>query len=581
MSDARSGDRSTEVIEAGAIFDRGQVAEADLTPYTTGRTAGVNSTARDGRSRATADDEVDRVEPRARVPRRIRGSNAWTLVSVAFGVIMVGIDGTVVAIANPYIGRSLHGSLSDLQWVTNAYLLALAVLLIPMGKLGDRYGRRLLFLIGVTGFALSSLAVGLVGSIGGVIIFRAIEGGFGAMLLPNTLAIIRATFPPERLNRAVGIWGGASGISVAAGPIVGGLLVEHISWQSVFFINVPVGALALVIGLLVLRESRASGPLGRPDLAGVAFLGTGLFGIVFGLIKAETWGWGSGYTLGFLLGGLVLLGGFALAERGKATALVPLRLFRNRSISFAAISVAMTFFAMYGVLFFVTLYLENIRGLDPVTAGVYLLPLTAMFVIASPAGALLNEKLGPRAAIPFGMVCVGVAMLLLLSLQPHSGYIHLWPAFLLVGVGVGVVVVAASDAIVANAPVADAGVAGGLQSTAFQLGGVIGTSVLGSILATRIAARFIPTFVAHGVPLKLATALKRAAPLVTEGVAPSGHGIPRGLHTAVVASTNAAFLGGLKEALAIAAIVSFVAAGIGLFVRRPPLDDEHASMPVL
>ncbi|WP_242419686.1 MFS transporter, partial [Frankia sp. CpI1-P] len=180
-----------------------------------------------------------------------RGHPWLTLVSVALGVIMVGLDGTVVSIANPRIAEDLHASLSDLQWVTNAYLLALAVLLIPAGKLGDRFGRRLIFLIGVVGFALTSLAVGLVGSIEGVIVFRTLQGVAGALLMPNTLAILRSAFPPEKLNSAIGIWGGASAISIAGGPIIGGLLVEHVSWESVFYINVPVGAIALIVGLFV------------------------------------------------------------------------------------------------------------------------------------------------------------------------------------------------------------------------------------------------------------------------------------------------------------------------------------------
>src|SRR5579875_1034660 len=169
-----------------------------------------------------------------------RGHPWWTLASVSVGLIMVGIDGTVVAIANPVIGRDLHTSLAQLQWVTNAYLLVLAVGLVFGGKLGDRFGRRKIFLTGVVGFALSSLAVGLIGSTGGVIAFRALQGAFGSLLMPNTLAILRATFPKEKLNMAIGIWGGASGVSVAAGPIVGGLLVQDVSWESVFYINLPV-----------------------------------------------------------------------------------------------------------------------------------------------------------------------------------------------------------------------------------------------------------------------------------------------------------------------------------------------------
>ncbi len=496
-----------------------------------------------------------------------RGHPAWTLVAVALGVMMVGLDGTVVAIANPYIARSLHGSLADLQWVTNAYLLVLAVLLIPMGYLGDRFGRKRIFLVGVAGFALMSLSVGLVGSIAGVIAFRALQGVFGAMLMPNSLAIIRNTFAPEKLNSAVGIWGGATAISVASGPIVGGLLVEHVSWQSVFYVNVPVGALALAIGLFLLAESRVESP-GRFDVGGLALLGAGLFGIVFGLIKASAWGWGDARTLALLVGGTALLGLFGLVEARSAEPLLPMRLFRRRSITFGTVTVLLGFFAMYGVLFFVTLYLQNVHGYDPVEAGVHMLPLTAVFVVASPLGGLLNQRFGPKLVVPMGMAMVGVGLLLLLSLQPQSGYVHLWPSFVLVGIGVGMVIVASSDAIVANAPTDDAGVAGGLQSTALQLGGVLGTSILGSVLVTRVGSVLVGTLLRSGVPGVVATRLSVATQLVAQGAAPPLAGAPKALQQAVVVGSHHAFMTGLHLAILVAAVAAFVAAVLGLLLQR-------------
>ncbi len=496
-----------------------------------------------------------------------RGHPGWTLVAVALGVMMVGLDGTVVSIANPYIARSLHASLADLQWVTNAYLLVLAILLVPMGYLGDRYGRRLVFLIGVAGFALSSLAVGEIGSTTGVIAFRAVQGMFGAMLMPNSLAILRNTFPPEKLNRAVGIWGGASALSVAAGPIVGGLLVEHVSWESVFYLNVPVGLVALLVGVFVLREGRADRRT-RFDVPGLVLLAAGLFSLVLGLIKASSWGWGSGATWGLIGGGLALVAAFAVVETKVAHPLLPMRLFTNVSISIGTVSVLLAFLALFGVLFFVTLYLQNVHGYDPVAAGVHMLPLTAVFVVASPLGGILNEKFGPRLVVPLGMACVGVGLVLLLSLQPNSTYIHLWPSFLLVGFGVGTVIVASADAIVANAPQADAGVAGGLQSTAVQLGGVLGTSILGSILATKVASAFFPSLIAHGVPATVARGLQGSVQSVTEGTAPMVPGAHAALQAAVVNGSHAAFMSGLHIAILVAAVVSFVAAVLGLFIRR-------------
>src|SRR5246127_5618801 len=243
----------------------------------------------------------------------MRGNPWWTLAAVSIGVIMVGLDASVVAIANPRIAADMHASLSDLQWITDAYLLALASLLIFGGKLGDRFGRREMFFIGVAGFALTSVGIGMIGTVAGVITLRALQGVFGALLMPNTLAIIRRAFPPEKLNAAVGIWGAASGVSIAAGPIVGGLLVEHVNWESVFFINAPIAAGALLIGALAIVESRSENSH-HLDVPGISALTGGLFLIVFGLIKAQNWGWLAGKTLGLIVAGLVAIAVFMMIE---------------------------------------------------------------------------------------------------------------------------------------------------------------------------------------------------------------------------------------------------------------------------
>ena len=516
-----------------------------------------------------------------------RGHPGWTLAAIAFGVVMVGVDATVVAVANPYIARSLHGSLSDLQWITNAYLLVLAVLLIPMGMLGDRFGRRRLFLIGVVGFALSSLAVGEIGSVAGVIAFRAVQGIFGAIILPNTLAILRNTFPPEKLNRAIGIWGGSSALSIAAGPVVGGLLVQHVSWESVFYINVPIGALGLMVGLLALAESRDQHPRAL-DAAGLLVLAGGLFCLVFALIKAETWGWGDVKTLGLLAGGVSLLVVLGFVERRVDAPLLPPTLFTRRSLTLGTTAVTLTFFAMYGVLFFVTLYFENVHGYDPVAAGVRLLPLTAIFALAAPLGALMNDRLGPRFAIPFGTVSMTIALALLLGLHTDSGYIRLWPSFVLLGLGVGVVIVAASDAIVASAPSAEAGIAGGIQATGLQLGGVLGTSVLGSILASRVGSTLVANLGAAGVSAPVARRLLAAKQLVAQGLSPHlPRGTPARLQAAVTGASHDAYMSGLHLALGVAAAACLVTAALGVFVDRPepeidaPAGDKEGSEPIL
>ncbi len=415
---------------------------------------------------------------------RMRGNPWWTLVTAALGIVMVGLDATVVAIANPYIGRSLHASLSDLQWITNAYLLVLAVLLVLGGRLGDRYGRRRVFLIGIVGFALASVGVGLADSITGVIILRGLQGAFGALLLPNTLALMRVAFPDDKLNSAIGIWSSTSALATAGAPIVGGLLVEHVSWQSVFYLNVPVAIITCAVGAFALSESTER-VRERVDSLGIVTLSISLFAIVFGIVKAQSWGWGNPSTLGFLLGGLAMMAVFVRVELRAAAPLVPPRFFRIRSVSLGCTTVILSFFALFAVLFFVSLFLQNVQGLSAVGTGVRTLALTLAFALTSIVAARITTKLGPGPTITIGLLLVTGALSGMTVLEPHSGYQVLFPSLAGLGIGLGLVVVASAEAIVGSVPVDDAGLAGGLQATAAQLGGVLGASVLGSVVAAR------------------------------------------------------------------------------------------------
>ena len=452
---------------------------------------------------------------------RMRGNPWWTLAAVSIGVIMVGLDASVVAIANPHIAADLHATLSDLQWITDAYMLALAALLIFGGKLGTGSAAARCSSSVSSVSRLASVGIGLAGTVAGVIALRTVQGVFGALLMPATLAIIRSTFPPEKLNTAVGIWGAASGVSIAAGPIVGGLLVEHVNWESVFYINAPIAVAAVLIGALAIAESR-SGHADRMDIPGIATLSGGLFLVVFGLIKAQTWGWLASQTIGIILAGVVALAVFVVIELRTAEPLLPLHLFANRSLSIGTAVVVINFFALFGTLFFMTLFLQNVQGMGPVEAGVRTLPLSAALMVTAPLSGFLTEKFGPRPAMAGGLAAVAAALVSLSTLHADSGYGALWPAFMLLGAGIGLVLTASSDAIVGNAPVDDAGIAGGLQSTAVQLGGVLGTTILGSILSSRVGSVLVGELTGAGVPAPVAGELRAAKELVAQGVTPPG-----------------------------------------------------------
>ncbi|MFH8410229.1 DHA2 family efflux MFS transporter permease subunit [Streptomyces sp. NPDC018019] len=526
----------------------------------------------------TVDDTVLPAHAPPDTAPRGRRSNPWlTLIAVAFGLFMVGLDGSVVSIANPEIGRDLNASTADLQWVTNSYLLALAATLILGGKLGDRFGRRTFYLVGVVGFTAASVAIGLVGSIEGVIAFRALQGVFGALLMPNTLALLRAVFPPKRFGMAVGIWAMVSSVSTALGPIVGGLLVQHVNWESVFYINAPIGVLALAFSAFVLPQSKNSAAAGEKfDVIGIVLLALGLLAIVFGVVKGETWGWGSGGTLGAIAAGLVILLIFGVHETRVAHPLLPMRLFRNPALTIGAAITALNFFVLLGVIFFVMLYLQNVRGFTPVEAGVRTLPLSLASVVASPLGAKLTEKFGPRLTMPLGMVLQAGAAFAMLAWGAHSAYAAMWPPFIALGLGVGMVMAASSDAIVGNAPVTDGGVAGGLQATALQVGGALGTSVLVSLISSRVGSTLTGELTGAGVPAPMAQGLHEAKDAVAMGVSPVANDMGAQIKAAVVEGSGHAFMNGVHTAALVTGVlcaIGAVLAAVG--VRRTPESAPH------
>ena len=503
--------------------------------------------------------------------RRWRGSPPLTLLAVALGVMMVGLDGTIVAVANPAIQSHLHASLAGIQWVSNAYLVALAVSLIPAGKAGDRFGHKKVFLAGVAGFAASSAAIGLSGSIAGsitlVIAFRALQGVFGAMLQPTALALLRNTFPPEKLNGAIGMWGAVIGASTAAGPIVGGLLVQHIGWEACFYVNVPVGAAALIMSLLVLRETRAT-PASSFDIPGIAALSGALFALIFGLIKGSDYGWASARTLAFL-GAAALLGLlFVIRQRRARQPLLPLRLFRSASLSAGVVLVILLMFALFGAMFFMTFFLENVHGLSPIAAGVHLLPMTAMLIVGSPLAGAVIGRTGPRLPIAAGMTMAAAAMFGLSRLGATASPDDTIAWFVLLGLGLAPVMVGATDVIVGNAPAQLAGVAGGLQSTAMQLGGTFGTAVLGAILSARIDSLFPASWHAAHLPALAAGQYAQVKSAVSVGVAPVPSGTPAQAADVITQISHATFTAGMHSAFLVGAAVALAGAGIALITRK-------------
>ncbi|MFD8713454.1 MULTISPECIES: MFS transporter [Streptomyces] len=485
--------------------------------------------------------------------------------------MMVALDGTIVAIANPAIQRDLGASLADVQWITNGYLLALAVALITAGKLGDRFGHRQTFLIGIAGFALASGAIGLSSEISLVILFRVLQGLFGALLMPAALGLLRATFPAEKLNMAIGIWGMVIGASTAGGPIVGGLLVEHVSWQSVFFINVPVGVVALVFGLVILKDHRAANAPRSFDVLGIALLSGAMFSLIWGIIKAgESWGWGDGRTWAWLGLAILLFLAFGLWETKVKEPLVPLGMFRSVPLTAGVVLMMLMAFAFMGGLFFVTFFLQGVHGLSPVDSGLHLLPLTAMMIVSSPVAGLLITKFGPRVPLVGGMVCTATAMFGMTTLSDSTGTFAMSLWFALLGCGLAPVMVGATEVIVGNAPMELSGVAGGLQQAAMQVGGALGTAVLGAVMSSRVSSEFADNWAGAGLPGAPDPKLEEAAEF---GMVPAEElakapGMTPDVIDRIGGVIHDTFMSGMGLAFTVAGVVAVVAAFVATLTKR-------------
>ncbi|KOV68130.1 MULTISPECIES: MFS transporter [Streptomyces] len=515
--------------------------------------------------------------PSDRAPAKgLRGHPWFTLITVAVGVMMVALDGTIVAIANPAIATDLKASWAEVQWITNAYFLALAVSLITAGKLGDRFGHRQTFLVGVVGFAAASGAIGLSDSIAAVITFRVGQGLFGALLMPAALGLLRATFPAEKLNMAIGIWGMVIGASTAGGPILGGVLVEHVSWQSVFYINVPVGVLALVMGLLILNDHRAKNAPRSFDLLGIGLLSGAMFCLVWALIKAPEWGWGAGRTWAFLTVSVLAFTVWALWEKKVREPLIPLGLFRSVALSAGVVLMVLMAIAFMGGLFFVTFYLQNVHGMKPVDAGLHLLPLTGMMIVGSPLAGAMITKFGPRVPLAGGMAVTAIAMFGMSTLETDtgSGVMSVW--FALLGLGLAPVMVGATEVIVGNAPMELSGVAGGLQQAAMQIGGSLGTAVLGAVMASKVDGDLPGNWADAGLPELTPAQEAQAAEAVQQGVPPIAPGTPDAVAAKITDIAHQTFISGMSLACLVAAAVAAVAVLVAFLTKRGENADAAA-----
>jgi len=430
----------------------------------------------------------------------------WTLAAVAVGLFMIMLDNTVVNVAVPSIQRDLGVGLSELQWIVTGYALSFAALMMTGGKLADLLGRRRIFALGIVIFTVSSLFCGLADTGNSLIAWRVVQGVGAALMNPATLAIISATFPPQQRGMAIGIWAGVSALALAIGPLVGGLLTEHLDWSWVFLVNVPVGVLGVAASYLLIDESRDTSEVQRLDLAGLLTSGLGLFALTYGLIEANTYGWASGRIVGSFLAAAVLLGAFVALELRQRVPMMDLTLFRNGTFAGANIVILMVGLAMFGVFFFVSLYMQNILGFSAVQAGASFLPMTVLIILVAPIAGKLSDRVGSRWLMTAGMTLIGVQLLYYSTFGTGANFWNLLPALLIGGVGMALTMTPSAAAVIGSVPVDKSGVGSAVMNSMRQVGGSLGVALIGAIMAAEIGDRRSPEAFVDGFSTALVVA---------------------------------------------------------------------------
>jgi EmrB/QacA subfamily drug resistance transporter len=418
----------------------------------------------------------------------------WTFAITSTALFMVTLDNLVVTTALPVIRVDLHSGLSGLEWTVNAYTLTFAVLLLTGAALGDRFGRRLMFAIGLGIFTAASAAAALSTSILMLDIARAVQGVGGAIILPLTLTILSAAVPEEKRGIFLGLWGGISGLAVAFGPLVGGAVVSGISWHWIFWLNVPIGLVLLPLGLFRLRESK--GPFGRVDLVGLVLVSGGLFGIVWGLVRGNSLGWSSTEIVTAFVLGAIALAAFVVWELRTSNPMLPMRFFRNRTFTLANIASLLMSFGMFGSIFLLAQFFQTVQGYSPLGSGLRILPWTAMPMIVAPIAGALSDRISPSKIIGTGLALQAIGLAWIASVStPTTAYTELIIPFAISGIGMGMFFAPIANVVLSSVRKIEEGQASGANNALRELGGVFGVAVLGAVFAHYGGYRTSQTFV--------------------------------------------------------------------------------------
>ncbi|MGA7271596.1 MAG: DHA2 family efflux MFS transporter permease subunit [Acidimicrobiia bacterium] len=491
-----------------------------------------------------------------------------TLGVLSLSLVIIGLDNTILNVALPTLVRDLDASASQLQWMVDAYVLVFAGLLLTMGALGDRFGRKLGLNLGLLIFGGASVAAAYAGSAEMLIAARAMMGIGGALIMPSTLSIITNIFEGTERGRAIAAWAAVAGLGIIIGPVLGGWLLENFWWGSVFLINVFIVIVALALGFFLVPESKD--PDATPlDPLGAILSIAGLATLVYAIIEAPSRGWTDGLVIGGFILAVVLLAAFLWWETRVAHPMLRLEFFENPRFSAASVAITLVFFAMFGTIFLLTQYLQFVLGFTPLQAGFRVMPVATM-VVAAPLSARFTEMFGTKRVVATGLVIVAGAMSIMALISIDSGYTHLAIAIALLGVGMGTAMAPATDSIMGSLPLAKAGVGSAMNDTTRQLGGALGVAILGSVLASSYSASMAP--LVGSLPAQAAAA---ASDSIGGAVAVAGQMGANG--AGLLSAAFSAFIQGMDVAIWLAAGVALAGAILTwIFLPARPRQEESA-----
>jgi len=479
---------------------------------------------------------------------------------MCFALAMAMLDNTVVNVALPTISEELETGVSGLQWIVDGYVLVFAALLLTGGIAGDRYGRKKMFLTGLTIFTVASALCGLSQSTGQLVGARMLQGAGAALLMPGTLSIISVTFPPHERAKAIGLWAGMSAFALALGPTVGGLMVEHLGWQSVFFLNLPIGMVAFFVARRTVRES-TSEVTRELDLIGLVLGSAALLCATYGLIEANQKGWTDPIIVASLAAAGVLLAAFLLFEMRSPKAMMPLRFFRIPAFSAGNTVAFNVSLGMFATFFFMSLYMQLIRGYTAFEAGVRFLPMTVMIIVTAPNAGRYASKHGSRIPMTYGLILAGSGLLFLSQLGVDTPYWVLAITFVMMGHGIGATMAPMTAAVMNAVGPERAGLGSAMTNTSREVGGVFGIALLGTILTTRLRSTLDPALSAIGLAPQQQAAIEASAshgqldPSTLAGLSPEQSG-------AVVQAFQDSFMSGFRLSLMVGGIALLIAAVI-------------------